>query len=546
MLDSIYNWWYSPPAASSAPSGNIQAPRQLTDQQTAFVTQIFKNFPHSNCISMECRQCVPIQAGTGFATMNFLRFLTETTFLEVFENNIYLNTASWYGTPQWNGCIWFSGLQGSVNGLLSVTTGDPKKSHFYPLQGMSNDFIPTLVPACSKSGENGYACVFEDGIVELGVSLWDIDVTPKQLFRQAGFLTICFMDNRFLVGVDAKNRLACWDLETRMMRYSIDGWIENGETYPYFGPYFPKQNMLFASNGSWIYAFNLSERKLTYKFNLPVISGTGVFYMVPVGDKHIFFRELSCERLFVYEVSSGKQNASFQIGGGVDYIDTDDFPTCIYNGFIVALAEDRKTACFFDPANGKVAKTFGPTSEYITGLHCTKDRLIANCYCTTEVVPKGYRDQVYIWDISTGKELNIITPPEGYGISPQDITNGQLTIFLYPALQPQVRNADHLDVLKIDFTKDQIDKKSLRAKLAKSPLRKPLQGPQEDDFHWTDPNPWMLDDNKIRLQIWDTESCTLQKEINEAFKPSDDDTIFAKYESGRLTVDANSVILQNF
>lgn len=535
MIASFSSWWSPPPTAPTPSPVNFPAPFRLKDEQTVLITEIFDTPPNSNCVSLKSRCHILNQSGTGFAVSNFFKSPPKTSFLEIFQNNISINTVSFYGAPQWEGCTWLSSIQGNMNGLLSVEIDHPEKSTFYPFPGMSSNFIPILVPSCSKKGEKGSICVFETDIVKLGVSLWDINAKPpKQIFRQSDLNDTRFMDNRFLLGLDAKNQLVCWDLEDGKLRYSISGWIQDGNTLPSFGPYFYKQKIQFASNGRWIYAFNLNERKLAYKFMLPENSNNGAYHMSSVGDKYIFFREVSSHKLYVFDVVSGAHVCDFEIGGGVNDIDTDNYPSCTYNGLIAALALDRKTVHFYDPANGNVTKTFSPTNEYITGLHCTQERVIANCMCTAEVQPKEYVDQVYIWDISAkNQEPKIITPPDGYGLSPLDITNGQLTLYLYSNLTRQSRKQNQFDT----------DKKNPKTQNEKSFKKMVSYASREDDFQWTDPNPLMLDDNKIRLEIWDTTSCKLKKELNEEFKPSYDVT-FAKYEKRRLMVDANSVIVQ--
>lgn len=534
MIASFLRLWNSPESTPAVFSEDLQASPRLKSEQTVLVTQIFKGLPDSNCISMECSRNVPNQAGTGFAASNFFRFSPETTFLEVFENTVALNTVSFYGIPQWIGNYWFSSLQENVPGFLSVSESDPKKSNFYPFNAMSSDYIPILISSCSKTGANGYACVVEDNIVEFAVSLWDMNSTsPKQLFREADFCSLRFMDGRFLFGLNFKNQFVCWDLQERKLRFSIDRWIRKTEFYPYFGPNFSDKNIQFVSNGRYMYAFNTIEMKLKYILELRGESGVGIFSMTPVGSEYISFREVSDPNVFVYDAFSGAQVSSFKIGGGVDYIDTDDFPACIYKGFIGALASDRKTVCLVDPANGKVTKTFGPTDDYVTGLYCTEGRILASCMCTTEIVPTGYIDQVYIWDIATGKLLEIIKPPEGYGLSPQDITDDLLTIYLYPNSNRRMRNRDRNSREK-SFVKEKFEPERSQKRLNK----------KDQEFQWTDPDPIMLDNNEARFLMVNTKSGKVKMEFKEEFKPSDDVT-FAAYRSGILMVDANSVIRQS-
>lgn len=534
MFSSISNWWNKPAAAASSTlPPDVQAPVPLKNNQTALIKEILETPPNSNCISLETRCHLPNRSGEGFAVTNFFKSPPKTHFLEIFQNNISINTVSFYGAPQWEDCKWFSSLQGNVTGLLAIEIDRPEKSSLYPFPGMSTNFIPILVPACSKKGEKGYLCVFETDIVKLGVSLWDIRTSsPSRIFRLGDLNDVRFMDNQFLLALDDQNRLACWDLEGKKLLFSISGWIQDGTTLPYFGPYFYEQKIQFASNGRWIYALNLDEKKLAYKFQLPDNSSAGVYHMTAVGKKYIYFREVSSPTLYVFDVALGSQVCKFDIGGGVNDIDQDNYPSCNYNGLIAALALDRKTVRFYDPATGEVRMTFGPTSEYITGLHCIKERVIANCMCTTEVQPKEYVDRVYIWDISAKEPVpNIITPPDGYGLSPLDITEGQLTLYLYSNLSRQAHRRNK--------SQSNVNLKAERAKHLKNKLPSKSQG---DDFQWTDPNPLMLDDNKIRLQTWDIASGVLQKELREKFKPYD--VTFAKFAEKELMVDTASVIVQ--
>lgn len=483
--------------------------------------------------SIDFKQNVKKVAGTGSVLTYSSKPIQSESLLTVVEDSVNINTASWYGAREWNGSFWFSASK-DVPGLLSVEQSDSPKSTFFPFESMPTNIFPLIVPSCSKSGANGYVCIFETNLGPLGVSLWDINSeTPKQLFRQTDFQTTRFVGNNlFGIKLDT-NEFQCWNLETRSLEYSLKGWIENSNLYASLGPYSQSQ-ILFADTGSWIYAFNTDTKKLAYKMQLPIISGIGVFQKILVGNSMIYFREYSSERVMVYDILTGKQLSAFHIGGGNDYISTDDFPACVYGDAIVALkAGDRKTICFYNAKTGNVIKTFGPAPEIVTGVHCTKNRLIANCRCTTEKVPAGYLDQVIIWDITSGMQLKVIKAPDNCNLVPQDITDGRLTLYICPK-----------DSQKKEFVKNS----TLEAD-AKQKAKRSLENQHtsfesvQDDFHWTNDMFLQIDD-QIRLQIWDTDPCTLRGEFLENFSEnSSGNPIFASYESGKLVADLDDCVL---
>lgn len=487
--------------------------------------------------TIDFRQNVKIVSGTGIMTTQSFKPIQSETMLTVNEEAIYIQTASWYGAREWNDCYWFSAANTAPNasGILSVTKSDTPQSNFYPFQGMSSDIFPLIVPSCSKPGENGYVCIFESSLDGLGVSLWDINSqTPKQLFRQTDFQSTNFVGNKlFGIKLDT-NEFQCWNLETRSLEYSLKGWWENSPNYASLRPYSTQQNMLFADAGSWIYAFDLNKKELAYKFELPIISGIGFFHKVLVGNNMIYFREYSCERVMVYEISTGKLQSAFHISGGSDNLSSDDYPTCVYGDAIVALkVGDRKTVCFYNAKTGNPIKEFGPAPEIITGVYCTENRVIASCQCTTEKVPEGYLDQVVIWDIKSGLQLKVIKAPDNCYMSPQDITNGLLTLYIDPKDSQKKKLKKCPD--NTAGPKKLVEKKKLPMESAK------------DDFHWTNPLFLQLLDNQIRLQIWDTVTCTVRGEFLETFTPNTSVPIFANYESGKLVADLeNDVLVQQY
>lgn len=465
----------------------------------------------------------------------FSKQIHPSTSLTLVELDTDILMASVYGARPWNDLLWFSAGGNSGIGLVSAENRATGQTHFFPFQGMSDSIVPMLVASHSKSGPAGYLCVFESNIGEVGVSLWNINAeSPEKIFHQTGFEDLFFWGEKHVIGFRHDNRhMECWNLESHALEYNLEGWCRQNHTYIAFSGFNAKKHILLAGDGQYVYAFDLAEKKFAYMLDLTGLDGNGFYHTRLVGDNLLYCRGDSGSKVTVFEIASGKARYSFDVGGAFDYKATDDFPMRVLGDVIAALkVHDRKTIYLRQADSGEITQTFGPTSQDVTGIYFAEGRLIAACQWHTDKRVQGFHDQIFIWDLESGQQLHMITAPCGYDMSVQDITEGKLTLYLQkfgdeamPAPMPRTKHKN------ADFEK----------------FKKPLSTPLTDGFHWTNPYPLQLLESSIRLEVWNTQSCTHLGSIQEEFTCTEGLPLFATYASGKFVLDSDqSVLVQHF
>jgi hypothetical protein len=107
--------------------------------------------------------------------------------------------------------------------------------------------------------------------------------------------------------------------------------------------------------------------------------------------------------------------------------------------------EDSKIACCWDAKTGQIVKNFGPISQNITSLNCTKERLIV----------EDSEQNLSIWNIENSSQLTVIPCLKGYSQSVLGITDDKLT--LLTSFVEEDNQSDHDETL-MGMNLSQIDK----------------------------------------------------------------------------------------
>jgi hypothetical protein len=461
----------------------------------------------------------------------FKRHIIPTSSLTIAEIDTQIIMASSYGARSWNGSLWFSAASADTLGVQSVQMCQDGVSQFYPFQGMDQTVIPLLIGSHSNNGDNGYLCIYE-GDALCGVSTWTMDsLIPERVFFQNGFECVFFFGNaQFLALNHSSQSLECWNAASRALEFALEGWKKPSEYYMEFCKFNAEKHLLLADDGMHLYAFDIANKKLAYELELPSDGSAGMFAIDLIADEWFYCRKISSSQVRVFNIENGSLQYAFDAGGAKDFYDDDDFPMCIFADSIAALkSDDRRTIQIRDAKTGEITKSFGPTSQDITGIYVSENRLIAACQATTESRIKGFHDQIVIWELATGRQLKLIIASDGYDMSVQDISSGIMTAYLakFDAQPRRQKNA----LLQ-------------RSGKEKKPL---IAHSKPNQYEWSWPYPLQIDDSTLKFDVWHLESCMPMGSIEEQFTPTNGLSLFASYKAGQLVLDSDqSVLVQNF
>lgn len=519
----FYSGWNSTPGLSKR---TTQTPVNRTEVITAVSKEAIPGWK-----TVAAESSIELHTGKEGAVRSyytdFSKQILPKNSRTLLEGEVQIISASYYGARPWMDRIWFSAQDKSSYGLLKVEDDREGAAKFIPMFGIESLVIPIIVPEYSQEGKDGYTCIFETSIALLGVSTWNLDAeTPERLFYQGGFESIFFSENKYAIGYKQESkRLECWNLETRQLEYALDGWVQHDEFYLSMGPYDKEKKVLLANSGRYIYAFNLEKKEFLYHLNMDDPSNSiGVYHTVLVGNEYFYCREYSSPTVRVYDILTGEQKNRFDVGGAIDYINSDDFPMTVNDNYIFSLKSgDRKLVCQRDAATDEIIKEFGPAEQIITGLYRTENRLIAACQCTQKD-SKNYRAQFIIWDLETGEQLKVITAAPGNYVCVQEVEADKLTLAVF---KPSESNSSA-----------EVNEKS---KL----IQRNYTSDRDEKLGWTNRFPLDVYDS-LKLEIWDINACTKMGYIAEEFTETQMPCM-ASYSKGRLVMDRNKVvILQNF
>lgn len=470
------------------------------------------------------------------------------------EIGVYIETVSWYGARQWNNSTWFS-AQGSNNdaGILSMANTPQGESKYYPLSGLGGGLIiPLLIPSHSSGSK---VCVFKSQLGLTGVSVWEINLDiPKEIFSQEGFEDVFFLgDAEVIVFREALKTLECWNVKTQQQEFILKDWWADGGVYMGIGPYNNAHQVMLASNGTIVFGFDLVKKQCAFTINFKTDpNGVNVYDTILIGDDYFYCREISDPTVRIYDIRTGTELHTFQIGGDIDNVTSDDYPICVIGTLIYALkSDDRKTVCVWDAKTGQVVKTFEAAPQDISGIFYSEGRLITSCQIGAGS-SQDTQSLVIFWDINTDKQLKVIAGPKGYCIWVQDITDGKLMLFVTQ------NNSDKKTIkkplkemlgLKHEINKSiPLNDKHVHHKLPQHAEKDRSKNLKERGSGSNLSMPFMpLPNNSIHLEFYDCESCNHIGYIKEEFPaPKNVMEILANYSNDRLFVDSDSVIFQDF
>lgn len=515
-LARLFSGWFSSTTAPTAPSlTNQVTPSSVRGSQK--VSEAVQNQPIHGWKEIKTgSNALYTEANSGplrFNHTQFSRQIHATDSWTLSGNNIRIGLISYGALKSWEGLSWISATQNdSTQGLL---TFDEKSgaSSFITFPDFPSGAVPLLVPGNSKSGENGYACIFESNL-NSGVSTWDLSAeTPKKLFSQTDFESVFFFDEKYFIGfkLNSKN-MECWNLETQKLEYTLEGWQEDAPYYMVPGPYNQKNQILLANQANFTYAFNLETKKFLYSLDLMQTA----YHTVLVGDNLFYCRAYSDPTVTVYDIVTGEIKSSFKVGGDQDPINSDDYPMAVNGNAIFGLKEDRKTICQWNAEDGKVEKEFAAAEYILHGIYYAEDKVIGWYQYTEE---ENLRYSVVIWDAHSGEIQQTINSVPGNYLAIQNIEDGKLILASTP--------------IRSEGNKTQPSEKM-------ACLTSDSSSPKNTNMFYP-----MAIYGWLKLEVWDIRLGLSLGFIKEIFSDNEGLPVFCYYSKGQLRVDlVESVMIQ--